>query len=155
MRLVALALPLALLACTGGAPGSPGGPDATVESDLPDGGLCLFCADADEDAPLAVKVSERLVQVCGQITECHGSGAGGMSIAPDDPFKTIVNVTSSEAAPMLRVKPGDPLNSYVYIKLRCEGGIAGGGCMPGGGNAGNPQIAQIFLEWIEAGAPDH
>jgi hypothetical protein len=155
MRSLALLPCFALVACTGGAPASPGGDgaaDATVDGD--DGGACLFCVDADDDAPLTVQVRDRLIQVCGQVDGCHGSNSGGMTISPNDPFKNIINVHSTEFPSMLRVAPGDPLNSYVYLKLRCAGGIDGG-CMPGGGDAGgDPKVARIFHDWIEAGAPD-
>jgi hypothetical protein len=153
MRSVALALSLILVACTGGS-GSiqDATTDATLDAD--DEVPCLFCADAEDDRPLAIRVEGKLVQVCGQVTECHGSGWGGMSISPADPLKTLVNVPSTEAPSMMRVAPGDPIHSYVYLKLRCDGGIVGG-CMPGGGNTGDPVLAQLFYDWIEAGAPDH
>jgi hypothetical protein len=53
---------------------------------------------------------------------------------------------------MKRVLPGDPAQSYVFIKLSCDGGIPDGfSCMPPG--APEPRLARLFHDWIEAGAP--
>ena len=53
---------------------------------------------------------------------------------------------------MKRVLPGDPANSYVYLKLACRGGIVGQ-CMPLTNPGGRPDLAKLFHDWIEAGAP--
>jgi hypothetical protein len=63
----------------------------------------------------------------------------------------MINVTCMEEPPLLRVRPGDPANSYVFRKLACEGGIEGG-CMPLSSGF-DPKLAQLFHDWIEAGAP--
>jgi hypothetical protein len=128
---------------TDGAPPTEAGPDAGVG--------CLFCSDATIDASLELRVKEKIDQICANADGCHGQGAGGMGLAPGAEFDAMINVTSTENPPMKRVLPGDPAHSYVYLKLACEGGIDGG-CMPLS-TGFDPQLAQLFHDWIEAGAP--
>jgi hypothetical protein len=106
--------------------------------------------DASFDAPLALQVKGIIDVTCASgETGCHLSGAANMPLSAGAEFDAMIGVVSSEMPPMLRVAPGDPLNSYVYLKLRCEGGIDGG-CMPGG--QPDPFFARVFHDWIEAGA---
>jgi hypothetical protein len=143
MRDLASMLAVGLVAC------SPANPARTDDGDAGVG--CLFCSDATDDAPLAVQAKGTIDQICSNI-ECHGAAAGGMALTPGHEFDAMINVTSTENPPMLRVAPGDPAHSYVFIKLACEGGIPDGfACMPL--NAPDPRIARLFHDWIEAGAP--
>jgi hypothetical protein len=122
-------------------------------SDGGDGGVgCLFCSDASDDAPLTVRVKDKIDQICANVDGCHGAGAGGMGLAPGGgEFDAMINVASNENPSMKRVLPGDPEQSYVYLKLWCDGGIDGG-CMPLS-TGPDPALAQLFRDWIEAGAP--
>jgi hypothetical protein len=75
-----------------------------------------------------------------------------MALTPGHEFDSMIDVTSTENPPMKRVLPGDPAQSYVFIKLSCDGGIPDGfSCMPPG--APEPRLARLFHDWIEAGAP--
>ena len=112
---------------------------------------CLLCGDASDDAPLAVQVKGRIDQVCANSDGCHGDGVGNMALTLGNEFAPMINVTSFENPPMLRVKPGDPAQSYVYLKLACDGGIDGG-CMPLSSGF-DAKLAHLFHDWIEAGAP--
>ena len=146
-RLVAM---VALLtgACSPGDPSHPGA-DAAVAEGGSSG--CFFnCADASFDGPLVLQVKTELGYTCGQSDGCHGASAGMMLILPGAEFAQLIDAQSYEMPSMVRVAPGDPLGSYLYLKLRCEGGIEGG-CMPGG--KPDPRLAQLFHDWIEAGAP--
>lgn len=130
-----------------------GGADATASDSGDDGGsaACLFCSDATDEESLALQVKGKIDQICASTDGCHGSGAGGMGLALGNEFAPMIGVTSTEDPPMLRVAPGDPTHSYVYLKLACEGGIDGG-CMPAG-SPPEPALAKLFHDWIEAGAP--
>lgn len=143
-----LALVLTLGGCSAAGSDGPAGsrPDAS------DGSAgCLICgSDAASDAPLALQVRGVLDQVCGNTDGCHGAGAGNLGILNGSEFANLIDVTSSENPPMKRVAPGDPAQSYVYLKLACNGGIIDA-CMPLG--APNAATAALFHEWIEAGAP--
>ena len=127
-------------------------PDSGAPSDAGDAAAsCLICSvDAPSDGPLYLRVQATLELVCGSTDGCHGAGAGNMGILPGSPFANLVGVTSSENPPMKRVLPGDPDHSYVYLKLACNGGIVGA-CMPLG--MPSASTAQLFHDWIEAGAP--
>jgi hypothetical protein len=128
---------------------SPAEPDSAADS----GSVCQgFCTgDAGFDGPVLLEVKDRIDRVCASADGCHGSGSGMMSLSVGHEFGAMINVVSFEMSPMLRVKPGDPENSYVYKKLACEGGIVGS-CMPLG-FAFEPDVPRIFHDWIEAGAP--
>jgi hypothetical protein len=126
-----------------------GGLDATV--DVSDAGIgCLVCSDATEDLSPFTRVKDTVDQICSKSDGCHGSGAGQMGTSPTHEFGSMIGVASVEEPGMLRVLPGDPSHSYVFLKMACDGGIVGA-CMPFGSY--DPVMAQAFHDWIEAGAP--
>ncbi len=154
-KLAALGLVLGLVACssTRGGAGDAGSEDAPETE-----GGCLFgCTDAAADISLAALAQSKLQRSCtGQLGEtyCHQLDAGGMTLSTSgDDFPQIIDVPSSEVPSMVRVRPGRPSDSYLYLKLAGDGGIEGGR-MPLGGpyDAG---IEELFQAWIEAGAPTH
>jgi hypothetical protein len=152
VRSFAALLGLVALGCS---PSDGSGTDAAAPPDAGgDEGIgCLFCSDATIDAPIEIRVKGKIDQICASVDGCHGQGTGGMSLIPGAEFDAMINVTSTENPPMKRVLPGDPDNSYVYVKLRCDGGIPDGfACMPLS-TGFDPQLAQLFHDWIEAGAP--
>lgn len=148
---VALAWGIVLASCGTASPSS-SQPDDGGADDVSDAGpvRCLLCNDATYDGPVPLRVKDTLDLVCGSPDGCHGAGAGGMGIVQGQEFAALINVTSSENPPMKRVLPGNPEQSYVYLKLACEGGIVDS-CMPLG-NSPQPAIVELFREWIEAGA---
>ena len=148
VRLLSMAfLALSGSACSPSAPAA--GNDASNGDDA--GAGCLFCSDATDDAPLSVQIKVSIDHTCTNgDAYCHNAGAGNMVLAPGNEFADMINVVSYENPPMLRVKPGDPAQSYVYLKLACTGAFKQM-CMPGG--APDPNLALLFHDWIEAGAP--
>lgn len=147
-RIFALAAAILPCACS-----STSSPEATTPPDGSTGDRCLLCTDAEgaDDAGLAVQVKGKIDQICANVDGCHGDGAGGMGLTPGHEFDTMIDVVSTENPPMKRVLPFDPAQSYVYLKLACDGGIDGG-CMPLS-TGYDPQLAKLFHDWIEAGAP--
>jgi hypothetical protein len=116
------------------------------------GGICIVCTDASEELSDLAQVTGALESRCGNPDGCHGAGAGGLGISvAGGLFTQLVRVRSFEVPTLFRVLPGDPAQSYVYLKLACEGGIEGG-CMPLDGPA-TPALVRAFHDWIEAGAP--
>jgi hypothetical protein len=141
---------LALAACS--SPDAPTSADASRDTTSDEGPGCLFCGgDAAIDAPLPDLVQGKIDQICANPDGCHGANAGGLVLSPGYEFKPLIDVPAYERPELFRVKPGDPLQSYVYLKLWCDGGIDGG-CMPLSSGA-NPDLAKLFHDWIEAGAP--
>jgi hypothetical protein len=117
---------------------------------------CLACGDAgdawdDVDGSLGLRAQRRLA-ACRGIEGCHVSNAGGLSFPPGAEAAELVGVPSTERPDMLRVKPGDPRASYLYLKVLGDGGIEGG-TMPLGSTAVDPRVPALFFAWIEAGAP--
>jgi hypothetical protein len=103
------------------------------------------------DASLSVR-ADQVFGGCqgGPESACHGSGAGGTYLrlgAGGD----LVDVPSTERPSLLRVRPGDPTSSYVYLKVLGDGGIDGGR-MPLAGSD-DPRLPAFIAAWIEAGAP--
>ncbi len=86
---------------------------------------------------------------------CH-SGVGGVLPGSMDltdvaaSFASLVNVTSIQEPPLLRVEPNDPDISYLIHKL--EGTQAVGARMPDGGPFLSQETIDVIREWIEQGA---
>jgi hypothetical protein len=113
--------------------------------------ICVNCLDAADERSDLARVTGVIDQTCSNPDGCHGSGAENLSLTVGHEFTALLGVPSTEVPSLFRVLPGDPAQSYLYMKLACEGGIQGS-CMPGGGHL--PQaLVQSFHDWIEAGAP--
>jgi hypothetical protein len=84
---------------------------------------------------------------------CHvGGGAPeGLRLDAADSYNLLVGVPSTEVPSLLRVKPGDPANSYIIQKL--EGLAAVGGRMPLGGPYLSTDTIAFVQQWIANGAP--
>jgi hypothetical protein len=87
---------------------------------------------------------------------CHiGGGAPeGLRLDAADSFNLLVGVPSTEVPSLLRVKPGDPDNSYIIQKL--EGHAAVGAQMPFGCPTTQPCLTTSTIafirQWITDGA---
>jgi len=88
---------------------------------------------------------------------CHAGGGApeGLSLAAGDSYALLVGVPSTEVPSLLRVKPGDPDNSYIIQKL--EGHAAVGKQMPFGCPTTQPCLPATTIafiaQWITNGAP--
>jgi uncharacterized protein (TIGR03118 family) len=92
---------------------------------------------------------------------CHNgsnppSGAlpGSQNLTAGNSFTALVNVASHEQPTLLRVKPGDPANSYLIQKLEGAAGITGQRMPFGGPYLDQATIDQIKA-WIASGAPNN
>jgi PKD repeat protein len=79
-----------------------------------------------------------------QCTRCHDSaGSAGLNLEAGQSFANLVNVRSTVDSAYVRVKPGDPANSYLSIFLE-------------DGHRGLPAAdIQRIKDWILAGAPNN
>ena len=113
--------------------------------------LALSCGGADEPATFTRVQSEVFTPSC-VFSACHkgASPAGEMSLELDA-YDQIVDVTSMQSPPKVRVKPGDPAGSYLMDKL--EGKQAMGTEMPPGAML-EPERLDLVERWIAAGALD-
>jgi hypothetical protein len=84
---------------------------------------------------------------------CHVGGGAPMGLRLDaaDSFNLLVGVPSTEVPAILRVKPGDPDNSYIIQKL--EGHASVGARMPFGGPYLTADTVAFIRQWISNGAP--
>ncbi len=83
---------------------------------------------------------------------CHAGGAApeGLRLDATDSYANLVGVPSTEVPSILRVKPGDPDNSYLVQKI--EGHAAVGVRMPYGGPYLDQTTIDAIRQWISDGA---
>ena len=124
--------------------------DASIRTDS--GGFTAPPDPLASDASLGVRTAQIFASCGGGSgeTNCHSTGAGGtyLTLGADG---DVVDVPSSENPTMLRVRPGDPARSYLYVKLLDAGDYDGGRMPPGGPY--DPRLPPFIASWIEAGAP--
>jgi len=86
---------------------------------------------------------------------CHdgigGALPGSQNLTAGHSFANLVNVASQEQPGLVRVKPGDPANSYVIQKLEGAAGISGSR-MPLGGPFLDQATIDMIKSWIASGA---
>ncbi|HME37888.1 MAG TPA: Ig-like domain-containing protein [Steroidobacteraceae bacterium] len=90
--------------------------------------------------------------ICSQ---CHiGAGAPqGLQLDAAHSYNLLVGVPSAEQPNLLRVKPGDPDNSYMVHKIEGVSGITGGR-MPLGETPLPQATIDAIRQWITNGAPN-
>jgi hypothetical protein len=141
-----IALGLALLAACAGngegldANGNPIGPGPSMSSPL----------SADFES-----IQENIFTPICSVCHAGASAPEGLRLDAANSYNLLVGVPSTEVPSVLRVKPGDPDNSYIIQKL--QGHAAVGAQMPDGCPTTQPCLsaAQIgfIQQWITNGAP--
>jgi hypothetical protein len=112
--------------------------------------------------PAAVTLSQIQTAVFSPICSvCHngsqpagGALPGSMDLRNGNSFASLVNVPSQEKPGLLRIKPGDPANSYLVHKIVGAPDIVGSR-MPLGGPFLDPATIDRIDAWIAAGAPNN
>jgi hypothetical protein len=86
-------------------------------------------------------------------SSCHGAGPGGVfpPLAAGEPSAWLGLASHADPSKQL-VVPGDPEQSWLYMKVSGMQGPEGGALMPLGAAAPIPEAAAIH-DWIAAGAP--
>ncbi len=141
---LACAAAMAMSLCLTGCAGNGAGLDANGEPLVPGAG---------NNGPLTADFDSIQAQVFTPIcTVCHiGAGAPhGLRLDAADSYHLLVGVASAEVPSVLRVKPGDPDNSYLIQKL--EGHAAVGARMPFGGPYLSGDVIAVIRQWILDGA---
>jgi uncharacterized protein (TIGR03118 family) len=91
---------------------------------------------------------------CHDGSQMNATLPGAMDLRSGHSFASLVNVASLEQPGLMRVKPGEPENSYVVHKLEGSAGISGAR-MPFGG----PYLDQVTIDqvksWIASGAQNN
>lgn len=94
-----------------------------------------------------------------QCVFCHVTGAenGGLNLGRREAYAALM--AASTEAPIARVTPGDPAKSYLVNKLRGTQLEAGGSGnrmpMTDPPRPLDPAQLDLFVRWIEAGAPNN
>jgi hypothetical protein len=141
-----VALGLALLAACAGsgegldANGNPIGPGSSMSSPL----------SADFES-----IQENIFTPICSVCHAGGSAPEGLRLDAANSYSLLVGVPSTEVPSLMRVKPGDPANSYIIQKL--QGHAAVGAQMPDGCPTSLPCLTDTQIgfiqQWITNGAP--
>jgi len=120
--------------------------------------LLFGCEHEQSTAPVIVKAtfsgiqSTILTPKCVN-AGCHPGGGAPMSLRSDVAYGNLVNAVSSGYAPRLRVKPDDPDNSILYLKV--IGDPQTGFQMPFGAAPLSSAEVDSIRTWIEQGAQNN
>jgi hypothetical protein len=114
-------------------------------------------SSAPSSAPAGVAADFQSIQdsiftpIC---TRCHigASAPEGLQLDAAHSYAMLVGVPSAEVASELRVKAGDPTDSYLIQKLEGSSGIVGAQ-MPFGGPYLPQSSIDMIKQWITSGAP--
>jgi len=140
-----VALTLALLsACAGNGEGF----DANGQPLVP-GGSAPPPLSADFES-----IQENIFTPICSVCHAGASAPEGLRLDAADSYNLLVGVPSTEVPSLLRVKPGDPANSYIIQKL--QGTAAVGARMPFGCPSTQPCLSASTIafiqQWITNGA---
>ncbi|MEZ4388155.1 MAG: hypothetical protein R3D98_11365 [Candidatus Krumholzibacteriia bacterium] len=85
--------------------------------------------------------------------DCHGLGGfAGLDLRPGLSLPDLVGITATESA-LVRVAPGDPDNSWLYLKIAGQQNV--GDRMPLGGDPLPADTIGLVRTWIAEGALDN
>jgi hypothetical protein len=103
--------------------------------------------------PTLASIQANIFSTSCALSGCHSGGSPqqGMNLSSGQSFANIVNVASAEQPALMRVKPGDSADSYLFRKITGAVGITGAQMPLTGGALTAAQIAAI-RDWIDAGA---
>jgi len=108
----------------------------------------------DEPEPVAVSFAADVQPIFdARCVGCHGAGGnGGLDLRASATPGSLVNVAAAGYTG-LRVAPGDPAASVLYLKV--EGDPSTGPRMPFGGAALSAADRALIRDWIAQGAQDN
>ncbi|MFO1465638.1 MAG: hypothetical protein U1F35_04210 [Steroidobacteraceae bacterium] len=135
-------LSLALLSALGGCAGKGTGLDANGRPATGNGGGAIT-------ADFKSIQDTVFTPIC---TVCHAGGGApqGLRLDSTNSYDLLVNVPSNEVPSLMRIKPGDPDNSYLVQKI--EGHASVGAQMPLGGPPLSAEQISAIRQWVIDGA---
>lgn len=154
-------LAASLLACVGGEPETRRPSDCLEDPSRPgcrreDPGCrglpkSADCLDREYFRSVVMPIFERRCAVC-HMEGGSAWGSTGLPLAAESAWDSLVDVPSVEMrsarAPMMRVRPGMPESSYLYLKISMPSPPVGGRMPLSETTLSQPEIAGI-REWIE------
>ena len=114
------------------------------------------CDDLSAIAPFTQFRYEQFQNIFNtSCTSCHPGnvGAGNLGLGDGFSYGALVGVPSDGLPSILRVAPGDPLQSMLFLKINCDDPPGLGIRMPLGGSNLSATQQAFFFDWIGAGAP--
>lgn len=111
---------------------------------------------AGPDGPTFTQIQDNIFTTSCALSGCHTGTfpPQGLNLSEGQAYASLVNVAAQEVQGLLRVKPGDPNNSYLVMKITGAAGIAGGRMPLGRTPLSDAQI-QMIRDWIENGAENN
>jgi hypothetical protein len=129
----------------GGCAGNGNGLDANGNPLTPgSSGIAPLSADFDS-------IQENIFTPICSVCHVGGGAPEGLRLDAANSYNLLVGIPSTEVPSILRVKPGDPVNSYIIQKL--QGHAAVGAQMPFGGPYLSTATIAFIQQWITNGAP--
>ena len=125
-------------------------------------GICLWaCERADAPNPNALQptlssIQQNIFNLDCALSGCHAGTTPqqGQNLSEGQSFNNIVNVPSMEVPSLFRVNPGNPNESYLFLKITGAPLIVGSQ-MPLGRPTLSAEKIEIIRQWIENGALDN
>lgn len=120
---------------------------------------CSFTADPESLDLLGVGLSwnSKIKNILGSNCGCHGGSEplADLDLAGADAYENLISVPSSQRPDLNLIEPGDPANSYLYMKITGAEGIEGESMpidpLSGEGSLPQDSIDDIYT-WIFNGA---
>lgn len=116
---------------------------------------------ADPNAPTFTRVQDEILTPSCGLSTCHDSAATGtgttgtsLVLVGDGVYASLVDAPVNELPGETRVVPGDSASSYIVAKVNGDDGIFGGPMPPPFGGL-DPQLVQLLVDWIDAGAEEN
>lgn len=125
--------------------------------------LGLFALSCEHAGPLEVGSDATLSNIQANIfttscafSQCHGGDfpKQGLDLTAGRSYASLVGVQSQERPALDRIEPGEPDNSYLYLKITGDPSIAGDR-MPFGAPALSSDKIDLIRQWIIEGAQNN
>ncbi len=114
--------------------------------------VVLWAATGEKPVSYSNDLEQLVVKRCG---DCHSTQdpKAKLVLTTGDGFKNLVNRASAQAPEVQLVTPGDPMGSYVWLKLMGKTEIGKGMPRTLFGSKSLPEDElDLFRRWIEDGA---
>lgn len=109
-----------------------------------------------DDTPKLSVIQAEILDLNCAVSGCHvgATPPKGLNLEDGSTFSNTVNVASDEVPTLMRIKPGDPEESYLYLKITGDASITGSQ-MPLGRSPLSAEEMDQIRDWILEGAIDN
>jgi hypothetical protein len=116
---------------------------------------CDSDSPTEPEGPTLAEVQAQVFTPSCASSGCHAGpdAPEGLDLTAGSAYANTVGVSSSQVSDIMRVEPGEPAESYLFIKITGGDRMAPGTFqMPIGVELSDEQI-DLVEDWIEGGAP--